>query len=148
MTSAYVSPPGRVRTPAGRAGAPARGERGSSSAELLGTARETPELLITDPPKEIRTFRIASVAGVGAKRGRGRGSFIDSVLGASDDFYADILQNLKSWSATPPKLRSAAPLATEGEPTRPASLASTDYSSQDGPDESSNDGTGGQAENE
>ena len=67
---------------------------------------------------------------LGAKRGRGRGSFIDSVLAGTDAFYAEILQGLKAWSAAPPRLRPVTAEALDGEPTRPASLSSTDFSSQ------------------
>ncbi len=112
--------------------------RGSSSAELLHTVRESPTVLVTDAAKEIRTFRVAMTmtSTLGTKRGRGRGSFIESVLTGVDAFYAQVLQDLKAWSAAPPKLRPAAtPDVLELEPTSPASLASADYSSQDGPSE-------------
>jgi len=107
--------------------------RGSSTAELLGKVREDPGSLVVDSTKEIRTFRLAATSGLGTKRGRGRGAFIDSVLDACDDFYAEVLQHLRAWSATPPKLRqptSAPP--PEVEQSIPVTLASTDYSSQDG----------------
>jgi hypothetical protein len=106
--------------------------RGSSSAELLRTVRENPASLLIDPSKEIRSFRVAANSTLGAKRGRGRGTFIDSVLGGIDAFYADILQDLKAWSAAPPKLRPVPESPDEIEPTVPASLASTELSSQDG----------------
>lgn len=106
--------------------------RGSSAAELLGAVRENPAVLVVDPGKEIRSFRLALTATMGTKRGRGRGSFIDSVLGATDTFYADVLQYLKAWSAAPPKLRQPGPQPPEVEPTKPQSLSSTEYSSQDG----------------
>ncbi|WP_256793248.1 hypothetical protein [Terrabacter sp. Ter38] len=107
--------------------------RGSSAAELLRTVRETPGVLITDPAKEVRAFRVATSSTVGTKRGRGRGAFIDSVLTAIDSFYAEFLGDLKAWSAAPPKMRQVSPTeSAEIEPTRPASLASTDFSSQDG----------------
>lgn len=109
--------------------------RGSSAAELLAAIRETPGLLVTDPNREIRTFRVATARALGTKRGRGRGAFIDSVLAACDDFYAEVLQDLKAWSATPPKMRPASPASLDVEPTKPSSLSSTDYSSQDGPSE-------------
>lgn len=110
--------------------------RGSSSAELLLTVRENPAVLVMDATKEIRTFRVATTSTLGSKRGRGRGSFIDSVLTGVDAFYVQVLQDLKAWSAAPPKLRPAAtPDILELEPTSPASLASADYSSQDGPSE-------------
>ena len=69
------------------------------------------------------------------KRGRGRGTFIDSVLQAIDDFYASVMQNLKAWTATPPKLRQAEAeaVATEQQEAPSPALASTALSSQDGP---------------
>ena len=109
--------------------------RGASSAELLGTVRENPASLISDPTREIRSFRVALSNSLGAKRGRGRGAFIDSVLDGVDDFYAHVLGDLKAWSAAPPKMRPEIPATPdEREPTRPTSLSSTDYSSQDGGD--------------
>ncbi|MFW5473052.1 hypothetical protein ACOCJ5_07075 [Knoellia sp. CPCC 206450] len=111
--------------------------RGSSSAELLRAVRENPGLLVNDPAKEIRSFRVALTSTLGTKRGRGRGAFIDSILTAVDDFYANVLGDLKTWSATPPKLRPDGPaISKEREPSQPVSLSSTDYSSQDGPDQS------------
>jgi len=107
--------------------------RGSSAAELLGAVRGDPATLVTDPGCDIRTFRVAATAALGAKRGRGRGSFIDSVLAATDVFYAEVLQNLKAWSAAPPKLRPASTDVPDAEHTSPASLSSTALSSQDGP---------------
>ncbi|KGN32452.1 stress response protein [Knoellia flava TL1] len=110
--------------------------RGSSSAELLRAVRENPGLLVSDPAKEIRSFRVALTSPLGTKRGRGRGAFIDSVLTAVDAFYANVLGDLKTWSATPPKLRPESPtVSEEREPIQPSSLVSTDYSSQDGPDQ-------------
>ena len=108
--------------------------RGASSAELLRTVRENPAALITDPTREIRTFRIALSTPLGTKRGRGRGAFIDSVLNGADNFYGQVLGDLKAWSAAPPKMRPEAPVSPDDrEPTQPASLSSTDFSSQDGP---------------
>lgn len=106
--------------------------RGSSAAELLDVVREDPGVLVMDPKKELRTFRLALTSSMGTKRGRGRGTFIDSVLAATDTFYADVLQHLKAWSAAPPKLRQPSAQPPELEATTPASLRSTDYSSQDG----------------
>lgn len=107
--------------------------RGSSAAELLAAIRENPASLVTEPTRDIRTFRVAAASGLGTKRGRGRGCFIDSVLVAVDGFYAEVLQDLKAWSAAPPKLRPAAPTGPDVEATKPSSLSSTDFSSQDGP---------------
>lgn len=101
--------------------------RGAGTAELLKAIRENPAILVADPTKELRTFRVAFSTPMGAKRGRGRGSFIDSVADAINSFYSEVMQHLKAWTATPPKMREMPPLPEE----RPA-LASTALSSQDG----------------
>jgi hypothetical protein len=106
--------------------------RGSQAAELLSTVRENPNSLVLDPAKELRSFRLALSANLGPKRGRGRGSFIDSVLTTVDAFYLDVLGNLRAWSAAPPKLRSVSVEPADIDDTVPAALVSTDYSSQDG----------------
>jgi hypothetical protein len=67
---------------------------------------------------------------MGVKRGRGRGGFIDSVLDLVDVFYSDVVQNLKAWSASPPRMRE--PVSV---PQTPTELVSTSLSSQDGPEE-------------
>lgn len=101
--------------------------RGAGSAELLGTARENPAALVTDPSRELRMFRLAMSAPMGGKGKRGRGSFIDSVLDLVDDFYGEVVQHLKAWSAAPPRMREPEPAHIE-----PYALASTSLSSQDG----------------
>ncbi len=103
--------------------------RGPGIVALLGAAREDPSVLIADPKKEIRAFRIARTVPMGTKRARGRGSFIDSALEAVDSFYGDVMQSIKAWSAAPPKLREV----TEQQPV-PEVLTSTALSSQDGPE--------------
>lgn len=104
--------------------------RGAGAAELLRAVREDPALLVVDPKKELRSFRVAMSAPMGAKRGRGRGGFIDSVLDTVDGFYADVMQHLKAWSAAPPKVR---PVPDDDAVVRTGeSLVSTSQSSQDG----------------
>ncbi len=104
--------------------------RGEGASELLGSVRDNPALLISDPAKEIRSFRIACNAPMGAKRGRGRGGFIDSVTTAVNTFYADVVQHLRAWQPTAPKLRELTPAQT-GKDQVPAALVSTALSSQD-----------------
>lgn len=106
--------------------------RGRGTTEMLGAVRENPALLIGDPKRDIKSFRIALAAPMGSKRGRGRGTFIDSVLDLSDAFYMDVLQNLKAWSAAPPKMRDE-----NVEVAEAGSLSSNALSSQDGPMRSS-----------
>lgn len=105
--------------------------RGPGNADLLNVVRENPAILVGDVNKEIRAFRVAASSAAGTKRGTGRGSFIDSVLGAIDAFYEQVIQNLKPWMAAPPKLRTPDEVV-EIEPVAPA-LISTAISSQDGP---------------
>ena len=104
--------------------------RGASTSELLKVVRENPAVLVDDPKREIRTFRLILGAPMGSKRGQGRGSFVTSVLDLLDGFYEDVIQSIKPWSAAPPKLRPSDP--EPPEPTVPAALASTSLSSQDG----------------
>lgn len=102
--------------------------RGPGAAELIGAVRQNPDLLIADPTKDLKGFRLTQITPLGTKRGTGRGSFIDSVITAVDAFYADVLQQLRNWSAPPPKLRDQPD--TPGVPT---ALVSTALSSQDEP---------------
>lgn len=106
--------------------------RGGGATDLLRQIRSDPATLITDPTRELRAFRIAQSTPAGTKRGSGRGAFIDSVLNAIDDFYEQIIQNLKPWMPAPPRLRTPEDVA----PVQPvaASLVSTAISSQDSPE--------------
>lgn len=108
--------------------------RGGGTAELLKEVRNDPNSLLDDSKKETRTFRLAQVTSLGPKRGRGRGSAIDSILDAVDTFYIDVLGRLKAWTAAPPKLREE-PLPPS-EPGVHEELISTSLSSQDHPDSS------------
>jgi hypothetical protein len=105
--------------------------RGAGTAELLSAARGNPDLLIADASREIRGFRITQMSAMGTKRGNGRGSFIDSVVDAVDSFYGDVLQHLRAWSPSAPRLRDE----LEPPDVQPA-LVSTALSSQDEPDRS------------
>jgi hypothetical protein len=58
--------------------------RGPGTAELLGTVRTNPAMLIDDPNRELKSFRVALSSAAGTKRSAGRGAFIDSVLDAVD----------------------------------------------------------------
>ncbi len=108
--------------------------RGPGAAELLRSVRANPDLLITDPNRDFRSFRLTQITPMGAKRGTGKGSFIDSVIDSVDTFYSDVLRQLKTWTAPPPRLREE-PEA----PGEPQALVSTALSSQDEPDTSEED---------
>lgn len=107
--------------------------RGASTSALLRDVRLDPGVLIADPKKELRSFRLALSAPMGTKRGSGRGSFVASLLHLTDNFYGDVLSRLRAWSATPPKLRDPAPEEVS-EPGVPDALVSTALSSQDEPE--------------
>ncbi len=85
----------------------------SSTSDLLKNLREDTSSLIGDPKKELRTFRVAASSPMGAKRGTGRGGFIDSVLIAIDGFYAAVLQQLRPWAPKAPQLPSGGQYAVE-----------------------------------
>ncbi len=106
--------------------------RGGGATDLLRQIRAEPTTLISDPSRELRAFRIAQSTTAGTKRGSGRGAFIDSVLHAIDDFYEQIIQNLKPWMPAPPRLRTSEDVI----PVQPvaSSLVSTAISSQDSPE--------------
>ncbi len=50
---------------------------------------------------------------MGLKRDSSKGSFVESVTATTERFYADVLQNLRVWKASPPKLRRAAEATDE-----------------------------------
>lgn len=102
----------------------------SGSIEVLRNIRENPKVLAPEGDREIRTFRVSMSSTLGAKRGRGRGAFIDSVLNNLDAFYGDVVQHIKPWAAAPPRLREP-DIPVE----KPPDITSTDLSSQDGPQE-------------
>ncbi|MEX2294298.1 MAG: hypothetical protein WD691_10975 [Acidimicrobiales bacterium] len=85
----------------------------SSTSELLRVVRENPMVLIADPKKDLRTFRVAAASPVGAKRGTGRGGFIDSVLAALDGFYGAVVQEVRPWTAKAPQLPKGGKMAVE-----------------------------------
>jgi hypothetical protein len=86
----------------------ARVAHGSSTlAATLRAARENPHVLYPESPREIRQFILSLSRNMGVKRDAARGSFVASVIGATEDFYREILQNLRVWKAAPPKLRRA-----------------------------------------
>jgi hypothetical protein len=85
----------------------------SSTSDLLLVVREDPGVLVVDPKKEFRTFRVAASSPMGTKRGTGRGGFIDSVLAAVDGFYGAVVQQVRPWSAKAPQLPKGGRTAAE-----------------------------------
>jgi hypothetical protein len=108
--------------------------RGPGATDLLKAVRENPGVLIENPSKEFKSFRIIQSSSLGTKRGNGRGSFIASVTDGIDNFYETIMQYLKAWAAAPPKYR-AEDISAEAPEELPPALLSTALSSQDGPED-------------
>ena len=85
---------------------------------LLAQAREYPEKLLssTDRKREPRIFSLTLTRPMGTKRGKLRGSFIHDTRQQAVDFYRELVQNLRPWRPTAPKLR---PDQAQPEPAAP-----------------------------
>lgn len=90
-----------------------------TTALLLGEAREQPKALLsqTDAKREPRELSLALSRPLGRKRGRGKGSFVTETMAQTIDFYREIVQDLRAWSPTAPKLRQEAPERPETPPS-------------------------------
>jgi len=75
---------------------------------LLGDAREDPHALLspTDAKRTPRSVTVAAARPLGAKRGKGKGSFVTDTRGLAIDFYRDIVQSISAWRAKPRRLPS------------------------------------------
>ena len=77
----------------------------STLADSLGNVRAHPELVLPPSDKDIKGFQLSLVRNMGLKRDASKGSFIESVISTTEDFYRSVLQNLRPWKPTPPKLK-------------------------------------------
>ncbi|MFK5922917.1 MAG: hypothetical protein QM496_12115 [Verrucomicrobiota bacterium] len=124
----------------------------TSMADLLGNVRNKPELLVPADNKEIVSFTVSLSRPMGMKRATGKNSFVDSVLGALDDFYADVVQHLREWQPAAPKLEKSAPVEVEpspapqpvapievSEPVEPETAASSDLGGETASPEASSE---------
>lgn len=77
-----------------------------TTALLLSPARENPKDLLspTDPKREPRAFNLSLARPLGTKRGRGERSFVLETRRQVVGFYADLVENLKSWQPKAPKM--------------------------------------------
>lgn len=78
-----------------------------TTSALLADARGNPERLLhpQDPKRSPKGFTLTLARNMGQKRGKGEGSFVSETRAQTFDFYRDLVQNLKAWQATAPKLR-------------------------------------------
>ena len=89
--------------------------------QRLKDVREKPEklLLASDIKREPRTFRVSLSKELGAKRGRGQGSFVLESKNQTSDFYRSVVQGLRPWSAAAPKLPVPSVATEEATPEPP-----------------------------
>jgi hypothetical protein len=72
----------------------------------LTEVRQSPDVLVEDPKKDLRSFTVRLSAQAGTKRGQGRGTFVGSVLALVDSFYEDVVQNVRAWTPPVPSVRT------------------------------------------
>lgn len=80
------------------------GGRGATTAQLLGALRQAPEKLLATDGRDIKSFQLVLEGPMGVKRSAGTGGLVHSVRASVLGFYAEVVQNLRPWSAKPPKL--------------------------------------------
>ena len=91
-----------------------------TTACVLSELRANPQaLLMADPKRPPRAFRLALSSQLGSKRGKGEKSFVRETRQQAITFYRDLVQDLRAWRAVPPKLpdeRVEAPETPTPEP--------------------------------
>lgn len=79
--------------------------RSNTQSNTLNALREDPNRGLLDDRKiNPREFKIALPAEMGVKKGNLQGSFVDSVQTNLEDFYREVVQVLKPWQQSAPKL--------------------------------------------
>ena len=93
--------------------------RKSTSMLLTDVRKDVKCLLVPDDPRSLPSrFTVALERDMGIKRGRGRGSFVESVEALVRDFYHDVVQELEAWVPPAPRIVSPEePSETEKEVT-------------------------------
>jgi hypothetical protein len=90
-----------------------------SSVKLAGQlsdVREDAGVILPDRTREIRAFRLTLARDMGLNRAGGRGSFIESVVRTTKQYYGEVLQHLVAWKPRAPKLpEQPSPIAAEPE---------------------------------
>src|SRR6185437_4648661 len=90
-------------------------QRGKGAVRKLAELREAPKTAIDDPTREVRAFTISLSGNAGTKRGKGRGSFVASVLEGVETFYAEVAQHIRPWTPPPVKVRDDEPSITDSQ---------------------------------
>jgi hypothetical protein len=82
--------------------------KSTSLAAPLSAVRDEASTLYPEGGREIRAFTLSIASNMGLKRDSSRGSFVESVVNAAEVFYGEVLQNLRTWKPSPPKLKKPA----------------------------------------
>ncbi len=86
----------------------------SSMSELLGDVKQNISIITPANKKNLRYFTISVSRPMGSGRqSRKKSSFIDSVIKVLDEFYVDVVENLKKWTPPTPKMPTTQPPAFE-----------------------------------
>lgn len=91
-----------------------------TTALLLADAIEEPKALLspTDLKREPRAFNLSLARPLGTKRGRGERSFVHETRRQVVNFYGGLVENLRDWQPTAPKLPSGESAAESKDPRR------------------------------
>jgi hypothetical protein len=100
----------------------------STTAALLKDAREDPRrlLLDSDSKRPPRGFRLALSGPMGAKRGKGERSFVLETRKQTVAFYRDLVQDLRPWRASAPRLPDEPEVAAVDPSPEPPAFSATD----------------------
>ncbi len=77
--------------------------------------RERPKCILLDSDHVPRAYTLTLSSAVGTKRKADQGSFISDVSALLDQFYREVVQDLKSWTPPAPQLKPAPRETAEGE---------------------------------
>ena len=78
----------------------------ATTATALSDARENAQAVLfpTDTKRAPRAFKLVLARPMGTKRGKGERSFVLETRRQAIDFYRDLVQDIRPWRASPPKL--------------------------------------------
>jgi len=98
-----------------------------TTACLLSELRENPQsILAADPKRPPKTFRLALSGPLGTKRGKGEKSFVRETRQQTIAFYRDLVQDLRPWRASAPKLPDEVPEAPATATQEPPPFSASD----------------------
>jgi hypothetical protein len=100
----------------------------ATTAGLLAAAKDDPVslLLPSDPKRSPRSFRLALSRPMGTKRGKGERSFVLETRKQAIGFYRDLVQDLRQWRASAPRLPDEPADAPEGPSSDPPAFSAGD----------------------